>query len=79
MLLQKGLRAAQQAPKVNESPIVAAYRATNASLGHYPNTGELLRGVIGPGQLSGGITELDPQKHVRLQDAWSGSGAMAVR
>jgi hypothetical protein len=75
---QRALRTAQKASKANESAIVSAYRATKASLDHYPNTGELLRRAIGPDRLSGGITELDPQKHVQLQDAWSGSRVKPV-
>lgn len=78
-LLSNALHAAQQAPTAGESPVVAAYRATKASLDHYPNTAELLRRVIGPERLSGGITEVDPQKHVQLQEAWSGSGVTPVR
>lgn len=77
-LLQKSLTAAQQPPKVGESRIVAAYRATNASRDHYPNTGELLCRVIGPDRLSGGITELDLLKHAQLRNAWSGCGVTPV-
>jgi len=46
-LLHNALCAAQHAPIDAESSIVKAYREVNASLCHYPNTGELLRGVIG--------------------------------
>jgi len=56
-----------------ESSIVKAYRETKASRKNYPNTGELLRQVIGQEKLSGGITEIDPLKHAQLKDAWSGS------
>jgi len=78
-LLHNALCAAQHAPIDAESSIVKAYREVNASLCHYPNTGELLRGVIGTNQLSGGITECDQQKHQELQDAWSGSRVIPVR
>lgn len=77
-LLQKALQAAQNPPASGESPIVAAYRATKASLDRYPNTGELLAAMIGRGRLSGGITEIDAQKHAKLVEVWSGSGVTAV-
>jgi len=62
-----------------ESSIVAAYRATKASLEHYPNTGELLRRMIGLDRLSGGITEVDAEKHAQLQKVWSGSRVTPLR
>lgn len=78
-LLHDALRAAQ-IPAVNgEPPIVAAYRATNASLEHYPNTSELLRAMIGQDRLSGGITEVDAGKHKQLEAVWSGSGITPVK
>jgi hypothetical protein len=52
--LQEALQAAQNPPTCGESPIVAAYRATKASLENYPNTGELLAAMIGRGRLSPG-------------------------
>lgn len=79
MLLHGALRAAQRASETGESSIVAAYRATNASLDHYPNTAEVLRRAIGQDRLSGGITEIDTQKYVQLQNAWSGSAVTPVR
>jgi len=79
MLLHRALRAAQQAQSPADSSIVSAYRATNASLEHYPNTAELLRGVIGQDRLSGGITEVDPLTYVQLAKAWVGSGVSSVR
>lgn len=78
VLMEGALRAAQEEPKADESRIVAAYRATGASPTHYPNSGELLRCVIGTDRLSGGITEVDLQKHAELQDAWSGSYVIPV-
>jgi hypothetical protein len=78
-LLHKALRAAQEVPKAGESSIVAAYRAANASLDHYPNTSELLRRVIGQDRLSGGITEVDATKYARLENAWAGSRVRPVR
>ena len=79
MLLHRVLRAAQHASEPGESPIVAAYRATNASLDRYPNTAELLRRAIGQDRLFGGITEVDVQKYMQLENAWSGSGVKPVR
>ncbi len=77
-LLHEALQAAQHPPTCGESPIVAAYRATKASLENYPNTGELLAAIIGRGRLSGGITEVVPQKHEGLVEVWSGSGVTPV-
>ena len=58
--------------QADEEPIVSAYRATGASLGRYPNSAELLRCIIGAERLSGGITEVDPEKCKQLAEAWSG-------
>jgi hypothetical protein len=77
-LLRKALQAAQNSSTCGESPIVAAYRATKASLEHYPNTGELLAETIRRCRLSGGITEVDVQKHAKLVDVWSGSSVTPV-
>lgn len=57
----------------SEPPIVSAYRATGATLWRYPNSAELLRCAIGADRLSGGITEVDPEKHAQLAAAWAGS------
>jgi hypothetical protein len=73
-LLRKALEAAQGPPTHGEAQIIAAYRQTNASLESYPNTGELLAATIGRRRLFGGITEVDPQRHAKLVEAWSGSG-----
>lgn len=78
-LLHDALHAAQKPAAAAESSIVMAYRATKASLENYPNTGELLRRVIGEQRLSGGITEVDPLKHAQLQDVWLGSCVTPVR
>lgn len=77
-LFLRTLEAAQEPEIRNEPAIVAAYRTTGASLEHYPNSGELLAAVIGRNELSGGITELDPQKYADLQAAWSGSRVRPV-
>lgn len=72
-LLDEALEAAQNPPTRGESPIIAAFRATEASREHYPNTGELLAAMIGRDHLSGGITEVDGQKYAELVKVWSGS------
>jgi len=77
-LLQKALQAAQNPPTCGEPPIVAAYRATKASLKSYPNTGELLAAMIGRDRLSGGITEVDAPKYAKLVKVWSSSGVTPV-
>jgi hypothetical protein len=77
-LLQKALEAAQGPPTCGESAVVAAYRATEASPERYPNTGELLAATIGRDRLSGGITEVDVQKHAELVEKWSGSSVTPV-
>ncbi|MFM7070331.1 MAG: hypothetical protein ACKO38_00855 [Planctomycetota bacterium] len=56
-----------------EAPIISAYRASNANLNQYPNTGELLASVIGRNCLAGGITETDPDKQAQLKTVWGGS------
>ena len=79
-LLHGALQAAQQpATTLDEPAIAAAYRATNASLAAYPNTGELIAAMIGRDRLSGGITEVDAQKHEQLQHTWSDSRVTPVR
>jgi len=77
-LLQKALQAAQNSSTSGEPPIIEAYRATKASLEHYPNTGELLAKTVGRGRLSGGITEVDARKHAKLVEVWSGSSVTPV-
>ena len=72
-LLDKALDASHTPLKPNEPAIVTAYRKTNASEKHYPNTAELLRVIIGADKLSGGITEVNFEKHKKLASAWSGS------
>ena len=72
------LEAAKNPATCSEPAIVAAYRATGASLEHHPNSAELLAAVVGRNQLSGGITELDPQKCADLQTTWSGSGIRPI-
>ncbi len=74
----RALEAAQEPETYNEPTVVSAYRATGASLEHYPNSAELLAAVVGRNRLSGGITEFDPQKHTDLRQAWSGSAVRIV-
>jgi hypothetical protein len=53
--------------------LVRAYRKTNASREHYPNTGELLASLLSRERISGGIAEVIPEKCTSLCDAWSGT------
>jgi hypothetical protein len=78
VLLDDALRRAQGQRCDGEYPIVSAYRTTQASLGHYPNTGELLAAVIGRDRLHGGITENDAKKHALLEEKWANSDIKAV-
>lgn len=78
-LLHGALRDAQESATAGESSIVTAYRATKASLKNYPNTGELLRRMIGEERLSGGITEVDPLKYAQLKHVWSCSSVTPIR
>ncbi len=77
-LLLAALKAAQESAVASEPPIVTAYRAANATLESYPNTGELLAAVIGRDRLSGGITETDPCKQPELLKAWAGTEVTVV-
>jgi hypothetical protein len=77
-LLVDALQRGRQPKLDGEPPIVSAYRATNASLERYPNTGELLAGIIGRDRLTGGITETNHEKHAALQETWLRSGVTSV-
>lgn len=77
-LLAAALESARHAPRDGEPPIVSAYRATQASLDRYPNTGELLAGIIGRDRLCGGITEASADKHAELQEKWAQSYVTSV-
>ena len=73
-LLYGALAEAAGEPKCNDREIVKAYRKCRASRRRYPNTGELLRAVVGTDRLSGGITEVDRARHGRLAKAWRDTG-----
>lgn len=72
-LLFNALAEAAGEPKCDEREIVKAYRKSEASPKHYPNSAELLRAVIGTNRLSGGITECNKAKHEGLAKAWNNS------
>jgi hypothetical protein len=72
--LYRALEAAQNPESDNEPDVVRAFRATGASLTHYPNSAELLAALVGRDHVAGGITETAPQKYARLKEAWSGFG-----
>ena len=80
-LLKKALKEAGQPPPKGreERSIVLAYRKTKASENRYPNTGELLRSVIGADDLSGGIAETCPVKYAALREWWHDSRVVPVR
>ncbi|MDE0694505.1 MAG: hypothetical protein OXH76_01565 [Boseongicola sp.] len=65
---------AAEEPRCGERELVKAYRNCGASRRRYPNSGELLRTVAGTGRLSGGITEVNPAKHEKLEKAWRNTG-----
>ena len=62
----------------DERPVVTAYRKTQASEKHYPNSAELFRAVIGTEKLSGGITEICPKKYNELAGTWCCSSVNPV-
>ena len=66
-------------PHLDERKIVTAYRKTQASKDHYPNSAELLKAVLGKDRLSGGITEENEDRHKELAKTWSGTGLKAIR
>ena len=70
LLLLEALAQAQQPAQPGEPTIIEAYRATNASLAHYPNTAELIASISRRDRISGGIAETDPAKHAALAAAW---------
>ncbi len=77
-LLDDALASAQEPPSNGESTIVDAYRRTSASRARYPNTGELLAEMIGRQRLAGSMTEVTPEKHAQLADAWMDSQVQTV-
>jgi hypothetical protein len=76
--LTEALQAAENRETRGEAEIVAAYRKTDASRKHYPNTGELWAEMSGRDRLSGGITEVCAKKHRKLVEAWSDLGVTPV-
>ena len=72
-LILNALEEACGPQRLNGRRIVAAYRETKASTENYPNSAKLLSAVIGMEKLSGGITEIDPEKHCKLALAWRGT------
>lgn len=77
-LLYEALDKASQDFQSDESLLVSAYRNSKASTGHYPNSAELLRAIIGQDKLSGVITERNRIKYKRLTRAWVGSNIRVV-
>lgn len=54
-------------------PLVRAYAAAGATVGHYPNTAELLAGLIGREHLDGVLCEIEPDAVAALRTAWQDS------
>jgi hypothetical protein len=77
-MLESALTLANQPPRLNESPVVMAYRRTAASRQRYPNSAELLRTIVGTQKLAGGIAEVNSGKYKELARAWSGSRVFPV-
>ena len=77
--LLSALKDSNQQQQSNEPAVVAAYRKTEASSEHYPNTAELLRAVVGLDKLVGGITEIDCRKFEELAEAWSRTSVIPAR
>lgn len=61
-------------PTVDEPAVVRAYRKLRVSPERYPNTGEVVAALLARRDLTGFICEVEPEKHQRLKEAWSGSG-----
>ena len=72
--LERAIDAATQPALEREPAVVTAYRRTRASKERYPNSGELIRALVGTDKLSGGIAETDAGKCDELKKAWAGSG-----
>ena len=77
--LLRALKDSNQQQQSKERAVVAAYRKTEASSEHYPNTAELLRAVVGLDKLVGGITEIDCRKFEELAEAWSRTSVIPAR
>ncbi len=69
-LIKKKLADSKKTPQADEPAVVKAYRKTLASDICYPNSAELLKAIIGRDNLSGGITEINRNKHDTLSSAW---------
>jgi hypothetical protein len=54
--------------------VVRAYRATQASWSHYPNSAEIVRAVLGNTRMAGFVCETEPNKAEALRDVWRGTG-----
>ena len=77
--LLSALDAARGVRTADEPSIVTAYRSSGANMDRYPNTARLLRAVLGVESLTGGITETDRAKHLRLRQSWGGTSVEVRR
>jgi len=78
-VIRKVLEEARLTQQLDERRIVAVYRETKASCKTYPNSARLLDAVAGVVKLSGGIAEIDGEKHCQLARAWRGTAVKTAR
>ncbi len=57
-------------PAESATAVVRAYAAVEASATHYPNSAELIAGLIGRAQLDGVLCEVDADARLALERAW---------
>ena len=76
--LEDALDRSRRPMQPGEPSIVTAYRKTEASEEHYPNSAELSRALVGTDKLAGGIAEIDSEKSKMLAEAWAGSDVVTV-
>ena len=70
--LDAALYRAQSATN-RKSAVLRAYRATQASASHYPNSAEIIGALLGRVNLRGLVCEKDHQKSAALAKAWAGT------
>lgn len=71
--LDRAIEIAQQAESDGEPPVISAYRKTNATLLHYPNTAELVGALVQSEPFSGVLVDADEQKIELLRSRWGSS------
>jgi hypothetical protein len=84
--IDQALQMAQEPQGHNETPLIPAYRATEADENHYPNSAELIAAVaargegllVGRSRLTGTLVEWDPAKFLLLQQQWHEGGVELI-